>query len=64
MSKRNPIKAAYRLPMLADRGKPRAGIRTDLADPDLIELITALAREAARRDHLKALAALSKADEK
>ena len=48
MSKRNPIKAAYRLPMLADRG----------------ELITALAREAARRDHLKALAALSKADEK
>jgi hypothetical protein len=40
------------------------GIRTDIADPDLVVLITALAKEQAQRDHCKALAEPAKAEDK
>jgi hypothetical protein len=61
MSKRKPtFSTAYRLPHSADGVSPRVGINNDVADSDLVSLITALAREAARRDHEKAMADIGK----
>ncbi len=61
MSKRQrTLSTAYRLPHVADGGSPRVGINTDVADPDLVALITALAREAAQRDHEMAMVDIGK----
>lgn len=66
MSKRRSSQplAVYRLPKAAEGGAVRARVVTDVVNPDLAALITALAREQAQRDHQKAVEDLGKAAEK